>query len=136
MSEMGHIIALVFGYGLLGAGWLVLKTEDDIEARAPLWPRWPGGCGDRDRGGESMDAAGEQCSLQPLVLLAKHSHFVVGLDALCVKLCDLGRRHGFEKCPIDGGYSKSGRVLLNPDLERRRAFPLGRTMSVIGGNST
>ena len=27
-------IALVFGYGLLGAGWLVLKTEDDIQARA------------------------------------------------------------------------------------------------------
>src|SRR5215467_430175 len=27
-------IALVFGYALLGAGWLVLKTEDDIQARA------------------------------------------------------------------------------------------------------
>jgi cytochrome bd-type quinol oxidase subunit 2 len=56
-------IALAFGYGLLGAGWLVLKTEDDIQARAPLWPRLPGGCGDRDRGGESMDAADERCSL-------------------------------------------------------------------------
>ena len=30
-------IALVFGYGLLGAGWLVLKTEDDIQARARRW---------------------------------------------------------------------------------------------------
>ncbi len=27
-------IALVFGYGLLGAGWLVLKTEGDIQERA------------------------------------------------------------------------------------------------------
>jgi cytochrome d ubiquinol oxidase subunit II len=27
-------VALVFGYGLLGAGWLVLKTEGGIQARA------------------------------------------------------------------------------------------------------
>jgi cytochrome d ubiquinol oxidase subunit II len=27
-------LALVFGYGLLGAGWLILKTEGDIQARA------------------------------------------------------------------------------------------------------
>jgi cytochrome bd ubiquinol oxidase subunit II len=27
-------LALVFGYGLLGAGWLVLKTEGEIQARA------------------------------------------------------------------------------------------------------
>ena len=27
-------IALIFGYGLLGAGWLVLKTEGEIQARA------------------------------------------------------------------------------------------------------
>src|SRR5262249_30991841 len=27
-------IALVFGYSLLGAGWLVLKTEGEIQARA------------------------------------------------------------------------------------------------------
>ena len=27
-------IALIFGYGLLGAGWLILKTEGDIQARA------------------------------------------------------------------------------------------------------
>jgi cytochrome d ubiquinol oxidase subunit II len=32
-------IALVFGYGLLGAGWLVLKTEDDIQARARRYGR-------------------------------------------------------------------------------------------------
>jgi cytochrome bd ubiquinol oxidase subunit II len=28
--------ALVFGYGLLGAGWLILKTEGEIQARARL----------------------------------------------------------------------------------------------------
>jgi len=27
-------VALIFGYGLLGAGWLILKTEGDIQARA------------------------------------------------------------------------------------------------------
>jgi cytochrome d ubiquinol oxidase subunit II len=27
-------IALLFGYGLLGAGWLVLKTEGEVQARA------------------------------------------------------------------------------------------------------
>jgi cytochrome d ubiquinol oxidase subunit II len=32
-------IALVFGYGLLGAGWLVLKTDDDIQARARRYGR-------------------------------------------------------------------------------------------------
>ena len=32
-------IALLFGYGLLGAGWLVLKTEDDIQERARRYGR-------------------------------------------------------------------------------------------------
>ena len=32
-------IALVFGYGLLGAGWLVLKTEGDVETRARRYGR-------------------------------------------------------------------------------------------------
>jgi cytochrome d ubiquinol oxidase subunit II len=32
-------IALIFGYALLGAGWLVLKTEDDIQARARRYGR-------------------------------------------------------------------------------------------------
>jgi cytochrome d ubiquinol oxidase subunit II len=27
-------VALIFGYGLLGAGWLILRTEGDIQARA------------------------------------------------------------------------------------------------------
>jgi len=27
-------VALLFGYGLLGAGWLILKTEGDVQARA------------------------------------------------------------------------------------------------------
>jgi cytochrome d ubiquinol oxidase subunit II len=32
-------IALVFGYGLLGAGWLVLKTEGEIQERARRYGR-------------------------------------------------------------------------------------------------
>jgi cytochrome bd ubiquinol oxidase subunit II len=33
-------IALVFGYALLGAGWLVLKTEGDLQDRARRLGRW------------------------------------------------------------------------------------------------
>jgi cytochrome d ubiquinol oxidase subunit II len=33
-------IALVFGYGLLGAGWLVLKTEGQLQAWARRHGRW------------------------------------------------------------------------------------------------
>jgi cytochrome d ubiquinol oxidase subunit II len=33
-------IALIFGYGLLGAGWLVLKTEGDLQDWARRLGRW------------------------------------------------------------------------------------------------
>ena len=33
-------VALVFGYGLLGAGWLILKTEGELQARARRQARW------------------------------------------------------------------------------------------------
>jgi cytochrome bd ubiquinol oxidase subunit II len=33
-------VALVFGYGLLGAGWLVLKTEGELQDRARRLGRW------------------------------------------------------------------------------------------------
>jgi cytochrome d ubiquinol oxidase subunit II len=33
-------VALVFGYGLLGAGWLILKTEDALQDRARAHGRW------------------------------------------------------------------------------------------------
>jgi len=32
-------VALMFGYGLLGAGWLILKTEGDIQAEARRYGR-------------------------------------------------------------------------------------------------
>jgi len=32
--------ALVFGYGLLGAGWLILKTEGTLQERARMQGRW------------------------------------------------------------------------------------------------
>ena len=35
---------------------------------------------DRDRRGESMDAAGQRCRLQPLVLLAEYPHVVAGAN--------------------------------------------------------
>ena len=33
-------LALIFGYGLLGAGWLVLKTEGEIQVRARRYGLW------------------------------------------------------------------------------------------------
>ncbi|HEY5237810.1 MAG TPA: cytochrome d ubiquinol oxidase subunit II [Rhizomicrobium sp.] len=33
-------VALVFGYGLLGAGWLILKTEGALQDRARAHGRW------------------------------------------------------------------------------------------------
>ncbi len=33
-------VALVFGYGLLGAGWLILKTEGELQARARRQGFW------------------------------------------------------------------------------------------------
>ena len=33
-------VALVFGYGLLGAGWLILKTEGELQDRARRLGRW------------------------------------------------------------------------------------------------
>lgn len=33
-------IALIFGYGLLGAGWLILKTEGDLQRTARKQGRW------------------------------------------------------------------------------------------------
>ena len=33
-------VALVFGYGLLGAGWLILKTEGELQAWARRHGRW------------------------------------------------------------------------------------------------
>jgi cytochrome d ubiquinol oxidase subunit II len=33
-------IALVFGYALLGAGWLIIKTEGDLQAMARRLGRW------------------------------------------------------------------------------------------------
>jgi cytochrome d ubiquinol oxidase subunit II len=32
-------VCLVFGYGLLGAGWLILKTEGDLQRQARGWAR-------------------------------------------------------------------------------------------------
>ena len=37
--SMATGVALVFGYALLGSGWLILKTEGDIQARARRWGR-------------------------------------------------------------------------------------------------
>ena len=39
-------VALVFGYGLLGAGWLIMKTEGELQAQmralrsASAWSEW------------------------------------------------------------------------------------------------
>ena len=50
-------VALVFGYSLLGAGWLILKTEGALQNWARALGRWSlARRSDRDRGGEPVDA--------------------------------------------------------------------------------
>ena len=66
-------VALVFGYALLGAGWLILKTEGasaglGAAARALRVHRRPR----RHRSGEPMDAVSAAWHRGPLVLLAEH----------------------------------------------------------------
>ena len=72
-------LALMFGYSLLGAGWLVLKTEGDLQR----WARRLGRrVSDRRAGGDRrrqrLDAADERRHRQPLVLLAQHRLPVAG----------------------------------------------------------
>ncbi len=35
-------VSLVFGYALLGATWLIMKTENDLQAKARRYARWAG----------------------------------------------------------------------------------------------
>ncbi len=74
-------ICLVFGYSLLGAGWLVLKTEGALQD----WARRHG----RDRlhrrlcgraGGEHLDAARASRHRRPLVRLAQQRAAGAGAD--------------------------------------------------------
>jgi len=68
-------VALMFGYGLLGAGWLVLKTECDIQAAAPHR------CRDRDRHREHLDTNDELRGDDALVFLAQHRAVRAGARA-------------------------------------------------------
>ena len=66
-------IALVFGYGLLGAGWLVLKTEGEIQERARHYGRLClAGVLVAHPAGQRLDTLDERADFQALVLLAEH----------------------------------------------------------------
>ena len=72
-------IALMFGYGLLGAGWLIMKTEGDLQA----WSRRAGriclvGVAHRRPCGERLDAARRSGDRAALVQLAQHPVPVAG----------------------------------------------------------
>ena len=72
-------LALIFGYGLLGAGWLVLKTEGDIQVRARRYGLLvPGRRPGRPPGGERLDAVDQRTDRPALVLLAEHRASVAG----------------------------------------------------------
>ena len=72
-------IALVFGYGLLGAGWLVLKTEGEIQERARRYGRLCAGRGPRcPPAGQRLDTLDERADFQALVLLAEYPASVTG----------------------------------------------------------
>ena len=74
-------VALVFGYALLGAGWLVLKTEGDLQA----WARQPRALRlhrrrDRHCGGQPVDPVPSAGDRRALVLLAAHRLSLAGAD--------------------------------------------------------
>ena len=75
-------IALMFGYGLLGAGWLIIKTEEGSSAglgpRAR--PQMPDRHGARHRGRQPVDAVDRSENRDPLVLLAAHRLSRAGAD--------------------------------------------------------
>ncbi len=74
-------VALVFGYGLLGAGWLILKTEGALQdwARA-LGRRVADRRSDRHRAGEPVDAFREARDRRAMVLLARYRDSGAGAD--------------------------------------------------------
>ena len=117
-------IALIFGYGLLGAGWLILKTEGSIQARARRQGRV---CliarPDRDRRGQHLDADDERGRGAALVRLAQYRLPGAGADRdRTGRLCRLARAfrriavrrlhrrdHACSRCPISASASASGR---------------------------
>ena len=73
-------LALMFGYALLGAGWLILKTEGELAERARVaWARQSflgtfAAVGDR----EPVDALYRSRYRATLVFLAQYSFSVAG----------------------------------------------------------
>ena len=66
-------VALMFGYGLLGAGWLILKTEGDLQDWARRMGRLCFIAGTRcHRHRQHLDADDGRRHRPALVLLAKH----------------------------------------------------------------
>ena len=64
---------LLFGYGLLGAGWLVLKTEGELQDCARrLGPRLPRRRRGGDRRRQPVDAVHQPADRRALVRLAEH----------------------------------------------------------------
>jgi cytochrome d ubiquinol oxidase subunit II len=65
-------LALVAAYCLLGAGWLIIKSEGELQLRAVRWARtslWHHG---RCRGDLDRHAAGEPQHFQQVVLFSEH----------------------------------------------------------------
>ena len=69
-------LALVFGYSLLGAGWLVLKTEGALQDWARALGRWSfRRRADRNRGGKLVDALDRAADRRAVVFVAPYRHF-------------------------------------------------------------
>ena len=77
-------VALLFGYGLLGAGWLILKTEGARPGRgAPPGPHLPHRGSPRDRHRQHLDAIDERNDRCALVRMAEHSVLGAGAAGHC-----------------------------------------------------
>ena len=74
-------VALVFGYGLLGAGWLILKTEGALqETKAQALEAGADRRSDRHRPCQPVDAVGEAGDRRAVVLLAPYRDSGAGAD--------------------------------------------------------
>ena len=72
-------LGLVAGYALLGATWLVMKTEGSVAERAQEPGQAPPACGARLHGDrEPVDAARVRAHRRALVLAAEHHVLLVG----------------------------------------------------------
>ena len=121
-------VALVFGYGLLGAGWLILKTEGALQdwARA-LGRRALIGVLIGNRAGEPVDALGEAGDRRAVVLLAPYRDSGAGADR---HRADRLLGMAVAQQPLRGGAVHRRNPIVRDVLPRPRDQPLSADRAI------